>query len=111
MVTKKTAEVSLKSWESEAEVCRKIREDSIQKQWLLPQDKLPSSDRLNVLDVAAQSGILSIKELEITASDATGLVEKMGAGIWSAEEVIIAFLKRATTGHQLVSVNPSIRSL
>lgn len=96
-------EESPKTWETEAGICRKIREESIPKQWLLSADKLPPPDRLNVLGVAEESGILSKAELEITASDATKLVSKMGAGEWSAEEVMIAFLKRATIGHQLVS--------
>lgn len=93
-----------KTWEVEAEKSRKILDDSIQKQWLLPQEKLPASDRVNVLDVPKESGLLSQRELDITGSDATGLVEKMGAGEWTAEEVTIAFLKRATIGHQLVSL-------
>lgn len=92
-----------KVWEAEAEKSRKVLEDSIPKQWLLPQEKLPSLDRVNVLAVPEESGLLSQRELEITGSDATSLVRHMGAGEWTAEEVTIAFLKRATIGHQLVS--------
>ena len=92
-----------KPWEVEAEKCRRVLKDSIQTQWLLPKDKLPSSDRLNVLDVPKESGMLSERELDITNSDATGLTKKMETGDWSAEEVTIAYLKRATIGHQLVS--------
>ncbi|KFZ24298.1 hypothetical protein V502_01222 [Pseudogymnoascus sp. VKM F-4520 (FW-2644)] len=36
-------------------------------------------------------------------ADATGLVETMAKGTWTAEEVTIAFLKRATIGHQLLN--------
>jgi len=93
----------IKSWESEAELCRKIRQDSIPKQWLLPEDKLPSGDRLNVIKVPFESGILSEKELEITESDAIKLTDRMGSGTWTAEEVIVSFLKRATLGQQLAS--------
>ena len=99
---------SANTWEVEAEKSRKVLRESIQQKWLLPQDKLPSSNRLNVLSVPEESGLLTGKELEITESDATHLVERMGAGEWSAEEVTIAFLKRATIGHQLVSFPSSI---
>jgi amidase len=91
-------------WESEAQICRNILEKSIQKQWLLPAHKLPAPERLNVIDVPKESGILSERELTITKTDATGIVEHTSKGIWTAEEVTVAFLKRATIGHQLVGV-------
>lgn len=91
------------NWEAQAQICRAILDKSIQKQWLLPADKLPSAERTNVLDVARESGILTERELEITETDATGLVETMARGTWTAEEVAIAFLKRATIGHQLLN--------
>jgi len=90
------------SWEAQAQVARDILEKSIQKQWLLPADKLPSPGRTNVLDVPRECGLLDEKELKITETDATGLVEKMSQGTWTAEDVLTAFLKRATIGHQLV---------
>lgn len=96
-----------KSWELEAGKSRKIRKDSIRQEWLIPQAKLPLSDRLNVLSVPKDTGLLSETELDITTSDATKLVQKMGTGEWSAEEVTIAFLKRATIGQQLVSCGTS----
>lgn len=95
-----------KTWEIEAQKSRNIREDSNRKEWLIPQASLPSLDRLNVLSVPEESGLLSQTELEITRSDATKLVQKMGAGVWSAEAVTVAFLKRATIGQQLVSLVP-----
>ncbi|KAG4430759.1 hypothetical protein IFR05_013760 [Cadophora sp. M221] len=98
MVTRST-----NTWEAEAEKSRKVRKESIQQQWLLPQEKLPLPDRMNVLSVPEESGLLTRKELDITGSDATQLVKKMGAGDWSAEEVTVAFLKRATIGHQLLN--------
>lgn len=91
------------SWETKARISRDILEKSIQKQWFLPKDKLPSPDRTNVLNVPRESGILTERELEITMTDATGLVEVMAKGTWTAEEVTIAFLKRATIGHQLLN--------
>lgn len=94
--------MSTQPWEKQAQVARDILEKSIQKQWLLPADKLPSPDRLNVIDVPRECGLLSEEELQMTETDATGLVEKMSVGSWTAEAVLTAFLKRATIGHQLV---------
>lgn len=95
--------MTAQNWEAEAQICRDILEKSIQKQWLLPVDKIPSPDRTNVIDVPRESKMLTERELEITETDATGLVEAMAKGTWTAEEVTVAFLKRATIGHQLVS--------
>jgi len=97
--------MSTQLWQKQAQVAREILEKSIQKQWLLPADKLPSPDRLNVIDVPRECGRLSQEELQMTETDATGLVEKMSLGEWTAEAVLTAFLKRATIGHQLVSSN------
>ncbi|KAJ5911120.1 uncharacterized protein N7473_000423 [Penicillium subrubescens] len=91
------------NWETQAQICRDILNNSIPRQWLLPVDKLPSPERTNVLGVPRESGILSERELQITETDATGLVETMAEGTWTAEEVTIAFLKRATIGHQLLN--------
>lgn len=91
------------TWEAQAQVARHVLEKSIQKQWLLPAEKLPSPDRLNVIDVPRECGLLSNAEIDMTETDATGLVEKMRQGFWTAEAVLTAFLKRATIGHQLVS--------
>lgn len=91
------------NWEVEAERIRNVRQESIQDQWLLPQEKIPPPDQFRVQDIPQSCGLLSTKDLAITASDATALVQKMSTGEWSAEEVTVAFLKRATIGHQLVS--------
>lgn len=93
---------SKSNWELEAQKSRDVLQGSIQQQWILPKDKLPPTNRHNVLAVPRESGVLSPKELEISESDATSLVQKMEAGEWSAMEVTTAFSKRATIGHQLV---------
>jgi hypothetical protein len=90
------------NWEVKAGIARDILTRSIKTEWLLPTEKLPGKDQLNVISVAKESGILTQKELDITETDATGLVERMAAGKLKAEEVLIAFAKRATIGHQLV---------
>jgi hypothetical protein len=99
-----TFNMAAHNWEAQAQICRDILDNSIPKQWLLPADQLPSPERTNVLDIPRECGILTERELQITETDATGLVETMAKGIWTAEEVTIAFLKRATIGHQLVGL-------
>lgn len=100
--------MAAQNWEAEAQICRDILDKSIQKQWVLPEDLLPSPEQTNVLDVPRKSGMLTETELQITETDATGLLEAMAKGTWTAEEVTIAFLKRATIGHQLVGpLSPS----
>jgi hypothetical protein len=72
---------------------------------MVPVDKLPPATQLNVTDFPRKSGILSEKELIITGMSATALVAAMGEGKLSAEEVVVAFLKRAVIGHQLVCLS------
>lgn len=92
-------------WETKAKVARDILANSIKTEWMLSADKLPVKDRLDVTNVPKECGLLTEKEIMITETDATGLVERMAEGLWSAEEVLIAFAKRATIGHQLVRPN------
>jgi len=92
-----------KDWESKAQKCRDILEESIPKQWLLPAQKLSSLPKHNVTRVPYDSGILSSEELQMTEQDASGLLAKYKAKEWTVEQVTTAFLKRATIGQQLVS--------
>lgn len=92
-----------KDWESKAQICRDVQQASIQKQWLLPEDKLPTKLTHNVTRVPYDSGILSAEELEMTEQDASGLLKRYQSGEWTVEQVTTAFLKRATIGQQLVS--------
>lgn len=56
--------------------------------------------------------MLSERELVITDMYATELVAEMGQGKLQAEEVVVAFLKRAVLGHQLVrGLSPSCQSV
>lgn len=86
-------------WTIQAARGKKILEDSIPRQWLLPNP--PPAERLNVLDVPKEN--MPEDEFEITELTATELVKRMAAGKLRAEDVTRAFLKRATIGHQLVS--------
>lgn len=94
--------MSLRRWERQAQKGRDILEKSIPKQWLAPADRLPPVTQKSVLDFPRRSGLLSERELAITDMSATELVAQMGMGKLKAEEVVVAFLKRAVLGYQLV---------
>ncbi|KAJ6161303.1 hypothetical protein N7470_004699 [Penicillium chermesinum] len=95
--------MSLQPWERQAQKGRDILQNSVPKQWLLPEDKLPPASQKDVTDVPVQCGLLSEHEVAITNLSATQLVAEMGQGKLSAEEVVIAFLKRSVLGHQLLN--------
>jgi amidase len=90
-------------WQSAAKICKDIQQKSIRQEWLLPNAKLPAKNRLNIIEVPHESCLLSQNELMITETSAVGMVGKMAAGEWTAEEVVITFLKKATIGQQLVN--------
>ena len=46
--------------------------------------------------------MLSQDEIEITRSHATEIVKRVAEGKWKAEDVTVAFCKRAAIAHQLV---------
>ena len=92
------------AWKSAAQKSRDFLKASVPTQYLVEESKLPAASALNVTKFPAESGMLSQKELDITEMGATELVEKMRADHLTAEEVVIAFLKRAVLGHQLVSI-------
>lgn len=91
------------TWKMKAAKCKSILENSIPKKFKLSVAELPSEERRDVLNIPAESGKLSSRELQITESTATELVAQLAAGQWTAEEVTIAYLKRATIGQQLVN--------
>lgn len=74
--------------------------------WKLSDDLLKDgglTSSRNVLNVPRESGILTERELELTeAYDATDLVHKLASGEIGAEELTVAFCKRAAIAQQLV---------
>ncbi|KAH8890689.1 putative fatty-acid amide hydrolase [Thozetella sp. PMI_491] len=77
------------------------RWDKIPKEWRI-SEKL--QDALNVMDVPVTCGLLSEAERVITSDyDATALVEKIKARVWSVEQVTVAFCKRAAIAQQLTN--------
>lgn len=77
------------------------RQAKIPKEWLIPVEKY--RNETNLLSIPATCGVLSEVELEITRDyDATDLLAKLKAGEYSAEQVTVAFCKRAAIAQQLV---------
>jgi amidase len=74
-------------------------------EWLLPEATTMLSSKLrNVLPLFRSCGILTERELEITeAEDAVAILGRIHARTWSAEEVAVAFCKRAAIAQQLVN--------
>ncbi|EAW13376.1 fatty-acid amide hydrolase [Aspergillus clavatus NRRL 1] len=95
--------MSTENWEGQARKAKDLLQNSIPKQWLVSADKLPPADQKNVEDFPRKSGVLSDREISITEKSATALVAGMAAGMLTAEEVVVAFLKRAVLGHQLLN--------
>ena len=63
-------------WERIAQKKSAIRDQLIPPEWRLQPGQVPAS-QLNVLDVPASCGILTARELEITETTASKLVEKL----------------------------------
>jgi hypothetical protein len=88
-------------WQDVARAHREKQLQAIPKEWLLKY--LP--DSLNVLDVPAKCGLLTVRELEITDTlDINLTLTKLAQGVWSSVEVTTAYYKRAIIAHQLVRV-------
>lgn len=94
----------LKNYRILAAEKRLQRSNKIPKVWIIPSDTL--RDATNLLEVPVTCGILSDIECEITSDyDATAVLERLKSGIWSAEQVTLAFCKRAAIAQQLVSTS------
>lgn len=78
------------------------RSNKIPKHWLVPLNILQHA--VNLLEVPETCGLLSEIECEITSKyDAIALLARLKSGTWSAEQVTVAFCKRAAIAQQLVS--------
>jgi amidase len=89
-------------WEEIAQKKRAALLHSIPNEWIIPNSIKPPDSQLDVTSFPQESGWFTLKELEITSMSATDLLKKTTTGQWSAEEVTMAFCKRASAAQQLV---------
>ncbi|OKL63993.1 hypothetical protein UA08_00127 [Talaromyces atroroseus] len=81
---------------------RAQQQDKIPETWRIPAESF--QDATNVMDIPLTCGILDQTEVKITSDyDATALLEQLKARVWSTEQVIVAFCKRAAIAHQLTN--------
>jgi amidase len=89
-------------WEDVCQQKRRSQQDAIPSKWLLPEP--PLSVYSSVLDVPANCGLLTTRELKITeTTDVHIILDNLRTMEWSSVEVTTAFYKRAIIAHQLVS--------
>lgn len=76
--------------------------NKIPNDWRIPTESI--QDATNVMDIPLTCGLLNETESRITSDyDATALLEQLKSGVWSVEQVVVAFCKRAAIAQQLVS--------
>lgn len=76
------------------------RQSKIPQEWIIPRCY---HDFNNLMDIPLRCGVLSDVECSITTDlDATALLQRLKSGELSAEQVTVAFCKRAAVAHQLV---------
>ncbi|KAJ5347919.1 uncharacterized protein N7506_001172 [Penicillium brevicompactum] len=90
------------TWQGIAEEKHASRDKAIPTEWRLPPGYVPDG-QLNVMDIPAECGLLTERELRITETDPVVLVEKMINRDFSSHEVTLAFCKRAAVAQQLVN--------
>lgn len=88
-------------WKTRADAKRAEIDNSIPEEWRLkPPIPSPAQQRDVTGDFVCQ--YLSKQEIEITETDAVGIVSKTTTGEWKAIDVAKAFCHRAALAHQLV---------
>lgn len=91
------------SWQELVAEKKRRQVESIPEGWLITP---PADDILDVTDVPSNCGLLSARELEITAvSEVAVLLNNLATGEWKSRDVTNAFCKRAIVAHQLVCLS------
>ena len=88
-------------WQALAKEKRESVNALIPESWLLTTPLPSASEQRDVTGKYIQQ-FLSSKEIEITETDAVGIVKNTTAGTWKAREVTEAFCHRAALAHQMV---------
>ena len=96
-----TTSTAMSDWESLAAEKRDSINALIPKSWLLDTPLPSTSEQRDVTGKYIQQ-FLAPREVEITETDATGIVKNTTSGVWKAREVAEAFCHRAALAHQFV---------
>lgn len=89
-------------WKTIAQQKRDALNSLIPREWRIPE--IPPVEKQRDVTGPYIQQFLSQKEVEITETDAVGIVQKTTTGRWTALEVARAFCHRAALAHQLVGV-------
>ncbi|PSS22276.1 hypothetical protein M430DRAFT_274638 [Amorphotheca resinae ATCC 22711] len=89
-------------WKALATEKRNSVNSLIPKPWRLESPIPPASEQRDVTGKFIQQ-FLSPREIEITETDAVGIVKNTTSGSWKAREVAEAFCHRAALAHQMVN--------
>lgn len=95
--------MSEQKWEKIAKAKQAAVAESIPTEYRIPKDLLPPDSQLDVTTWPKDSGWFLQKELDITGSTASEILQKIASKAWSAEDVTKAFCKRAAAAHQLTN--------
>lgn len=93
-------------WATSAFAKRNAVLEQLPNEWKIP-GPIPSPEELPDATGRGIQQYLSPREIEITETDAIGIVEKTSSGQWTCLEVTKAFCHRATIAHQLVRLENS----
>jgi amidase len=93
---------SARDWEAAARKKRESVNNLIPVCWQLSQPLPPPEEQKDVTDDYIRR-FLSLREVEITESDAAEIVKQTTTGRWKAREVAAAFCHRAAIAHQMVN--------
>jgi amidase len=91
----------MSDWQTLAKQKRESITALIPSPWRLPTPLPPVAEQRDVTGKFIQQ-YLSNREIEITETDAVGIVKKTTSGEWKAREVAEAFCHRAALAHQMV---------
>lgn len=102
------------SWQHTSRIKRISQLSKIPIEWQISSSLLEEQMHrsCDLLELAERSGILSPLELEITGIlSVCHLAQRIAEGIYSAEQVTVAFCKRAAIAHQMYVLSPQTRKL
>lgn len=91
-------------WETIASAKRQALTEAIPPEYRIPPELIPPQTQLDVTPWPKESGWFTQRELDITESTATIIIDRIASRTWTSEEVTKAFCKRAAAAHQLVSI-------